>query len=322
MKKFISSFPIGTSIPEDSFISDIRGLIGNVEDVTLEVKIDDMRTFENNTYMFVLLELSDEDGNKIKGLMSGPRRNNIKELVRELYRDAICRVRGDVTLMDEESSSELPFEVDSDRVLFITAIQNVDSLFGVNISILYDYKLNKAYNLVKTNTNYLDSISIDEVEDIKFSCYKDVIILLKNGLVLVNGRKRLDNIKKLEYKSGLTIFAFSNDNVITPVIGRRESTLYINNNNYKYKKIIITPLMIVALTFEGDVRVYLSFLESAIDHSRFVDVEDIGYVEKNDDIVVIKDGKVYSLFLQADYSDYVPEVMVVGDSDNVHIIEY
>ena len=65
-------------------------------------------------------------------------------------------------------------------------------LFGVDIVKLYNYTLDKAYNFVKDNTDYLVDIDIDEVKDINFSAVKDIIILLKNGTVLVNGIKRLE----------------------------------------------------------------------------------------------------------------------------------
>ena len=90
---------------------------------------------------------------------------------------------------------------------------------------------------------------------------------------------------------------------------------------YKYKKIIITPLVIVALTFEKDIKLFGMVCEGFIDYHRFFDVDDIGYVEATDDIVVIKDGKVYSLFCENDYSNELPDVLVKGSTDTLDIIE-
>lgn len=185
-------------------------------------------------------------------------------------------------------------------------------LFGIDIIKLYNYNLDKAYNIVKNNTSYLDNIYIDEVKEIKFSYYKDIIILLKDGVLLFNGKKKLENIKLLGFMSGISIFAFSNDNIITCLTGEWETTKFINNNDYKYRKIIITPLVIVALTYEKKVRLFGTIIDSVVDYNRYIDVEDIGYVEENDDIVVFKSNNVYSLLVGYDYSNNKPDVMIYG----------
>ncbi len=188
-----------------------------------------------------------------------------------------------------------------------------DELFGIDIVEVYDYSLDKAYNLIKDNTDYLDNISIDEVKEIKFSSYKDIIILLRNGILLVNGKVKLENIKTIWALSGVSIFAFSNDNIITCLVGKSEATKFINNNNYQYKKIIITTLTMVALTHERDIKVFKTLVDDVIDYNRYFDIDDIGYVEENEDVVVIKNDKVYSLFVKYDYSNDFPSVMVEGE---------
>ena len=50
-------------------------------------------------------------------------------------------------------------------------------LFNKYIYELYDMDIKDSYELVSNNTNYLDNVSINDVLDIKFSCYQDVIIL-------------------------------------------------------------------------------------------------------------------------------------------------
>lgn len=193
-------------------------------------------------------------------------------------------------------------------------------LFGVDIVKLYNYNLDKAYNFVKDNTDYLVDIGIDEVKDINFSAVKDIVILLKDGTVLVNGIKRLENIKTLAFMSGLSIFAISNDHVITSLTGEDGLYNFINNDNYKYRKIIVTPLVIVALTHEKDIRLFGTLCDRVVDYQLYFNVDDIGYVEENDDIVIIKDGKVFSLFHEHDYSNEKPDVLVEGPLDDLEII--
>ena len=69
-------------------------------------------------------------------------------------------------------------------------------LFAIDIVELYDYDLNRAYKFIVDNTDYLNYISIKEVKEIKFSYYKDIIILLKNGKLFLNGEQKLYNIRK------------------------------------------------------------------------------------------------------------------------------
>ena len=193
-------------------------------------------------------------------------------------------------------------------------------LFGVDIVDLYNYNLDKAYNFVKDNTDYLVDVSIDEVKDINFSATKDIIVLLRDGTVILNGKKNLNNIKSLAFMSGLSIFAISNARVITCLTGNDEVSNYINNDNYKYRKIIVTPLVIVALSTDGDIRLFGTLCDQVVDYKLYFDLDDIGYVEENDDIIVIKDGKVFSLFHQHDYSNEKPDVLVEGPLDDLEII--
>ena len=161
-------------------------------------------------------------------------------------------------------------------------------LFGVDIVKLYNYNLDKAYNFVKDNTDYLIDVPIEEVKNINFSAYKDIIILLRDGTVILNGNKCLTNIKTLAFISGLSIFAISNDHVITSLTGEYGLYNFINNDNYKYRKIIVTPLVIVALTHEKDIRLFGTLCDRVVDYQLYFNVDDIGYVEENDDIVIIK----------------------------------
>lgn len=193
-------------------------------------------------------------------------------------------------------------------------------LFGVDIVKLYNYNLDKAYNFVKDNTDYLIDVPIEEVKDINFSAYKDIIILLRDGTVILNGNKCLTNIKTLAFISGLSIFAISNDHVITSLTGEDGLYNFINNDNYKYRKIIVTPLVIVALTHEKDIRLFGTLCDRVVDYQLYFNVDDIGYVEENDDIVIIKDGKVFSLFHEHDYSNEKPDVLVEGPLDDLEII--
>lgn len=169
-----------------------------------------------------------------------------------------------------------------------------NKLFEKDIYELYDMDVNDSYELVSNNTNYLDNISIDEVLDIKFSCYQDVIILLSNGIVIVNGEERYSNIKSLAFMSGLVIFAISNDNEIICIVGSVSNTRFMCNNNYKYKKIIVTPLVIVALNDNKEIKVFGTLVDYAVDYKNYFDVDDILCIDE--EIIVVKGDRKINLF--------------------------
>ena len=79
--------------------------------------------------------------------------------------------------------------------------------------------------------------------------------------------------------------------------------------------------MILGLTYDGYVKMFGDLVDVPIDYNKFINVEDICYVDENDDIVVIKDGKVYSLFLEYDYSNSIPDLIVKNSFNDVFIIE-
>ena len=324
MSKDIAYKKIKTTIPEDAFISHIDNLIGAANHVTLKVTIEDIKVYELDNTMFVLMDMSDMSG-KVKGLMVGSRGDkDFKSLVDDIYIGKKCKAHGKYCLLDADSCDvELPFELDDNRLFCIKAFQDLDSiqLYGVDITNLYNYDLEKAYSFVEANTNYFEGVSFNKVKNILFSVYKDIIILLKDGSLLFNGKKRLENIKEIVFLSGLSIFAISNDNTIKCLTGDWDSVRFLNANNYKYKKILYSPLVIVALDYDNNIKLYGTITDHAIDPERLVNVKDIGYVEENDDIVVIKDGKAYSLFLEHDYTNEVPEVIVEGSWNDIYIIE-
>lgn len=191
-------------------------------------------------------------------------------------------------------------------------------LFGKDIDVIYAFDLNTAYDFVNKNTNYLENITIDEVQEIKFSYYKDIIILLKNGVLIVNGEETSHNIKTLGIDGGMYVFSISNDNIITCLTGNWKTTQFINNHDYKYKKIVMVGLGVAALTHEGTIKYFGTFVDGFIDYTNFYDVEDIGYVEENEDIAIVKKDKIISLFTNEDYRN--EDVLLEGTGERFVII--
>lgn len=195
-------------------------------------------------------------------------------------------------------------------------------LFGIDIVKLYDCNLDKSYNLVSNNTDYLNNISKDEVKEIRFSYYKDIIILLKDGEVIINGVKEVSNIVKLFFLNATDIFAISKDKMIIPLITQNALSTFINNNNYKYKKIITNTLSIVVLTYDNDIRAITPCLNVGIDYTRYNNVDDIGYAPEDDEFVIFKENKIKPLFLFSEDKLYNESQVVLDGEDATFGKEY
>ena len=92
-----------------------------------------------------------------------------------------------------------------------------------------------------------------------------------------------------------TLRAFEyNDNEIITVVGSDSNTRFMCNNNYKYKKIIITPLVIVALNNDREIKVFGTLVDCAIDYKNYFDVDDIFCTQE--EVIVVKGDRKINLF--------------------------
>lgn len=329
MTKKIGIRKVETEIPSDAVISQIATLSENDKHVTLEVTVQLRKIQEIEDTTFALLDIKDKTGS-MQALLFGDDGKEFASLLNSIKNGFTYRIGGAVaTISDDTEDVELPFidDVKGKKIFLIRALQyypdsmfntEVNELFGVSIESLYDYNLKQAYDLVKEHTDYL--VDINDVKDIQFSLYGNVIILLSNGDVILDGNDVLSNIKLLSFRNGYVIFAISNDRIIRCLTSNSNHALFMNNNDSTYKKILVTPLVVVALTNDGDIKFYGDILDTTIDYHRFMDIEDVGYVEENNDIVVIKDGLPYSLLYEHDYFGEIPDVLVEGELNDVVII--
>lgn len=331
MTKKIGIRKVETEMPSDAVISQIATLSDNDKHVTLEVSVQLKKIQEIESTTFALLDIKDKTGS-MKALLFGDNGKEFTSLLNSIKDGFTYRIGGNVaTISDDTEDVELPFidDIKGKKIFLIRALQyypdsmfntEVNELFGVSIEVLFDYNLKQAYDFVKENTDYLDDILINDVRDIQFSLYGNVIILLSNGDVILDGNNVLSNIKLLSFRNGYVVFAISNDRIIRCLTSNIAHALFMNNYDSTYKKILVTPLVMVALTYENDIKFYGDILDTIIDYHRFMNIEDIGYVDENNDIVVIKDGLPYSLLYDHDYSNEVPDVLVDGELDDVVII--
>lgn len=317
MIKKINFKKIETKVPYDTFISKIDGLVGQVKNVTLDVNvISKKKIYELDDAMFVLLNIFDNTG-EMPALLVGHRDSDFQHLIQDIRIGLKYRIVGNVSMIDDSFDESLPFldEISGDKVFCIYALQNYNhTTFGIDMDEFQScMDLEEQYNVIAKYTSYLNNIPVDMVENIAVSCYQEVVVLLKDGTVFVNGDKMLDDVKYITLVDIRTICAIGAEKTITCLTKKgRSGHDFINDNNYHYKKIVITEFGIAALTREKTVRYYGDFNFGAIDYSRFVGVDDIGL--DSDDIIVVKGDKVYSLFL------YSPTVNVsdINVEDYLH----
>lgn len=331
MTKKVKFRKIETELPSDAIITQISNIDDNTRYANFEVSVHLKKIQEMEDTMFALLDIHDKS-DSMKALLVGDKSENFTSVLNGIKDGFTYRMCGMVTTInDDVDDVELPFidDIKGKKIFLIRALQyypdsmfntEVNELFGVSIESLYDYNLKQAYDLVKEHSDYLDDILINDVKDIQFSLYGNVIILLSNGDVILDGNDVLSNIKLLSFRNGYVIFAISNDRIIRCLTSNIAHALFMNNYDSTYKKILVTPLVMVALTNDGDIKFYGDILDTTIDYHRFMDIEDVGYVEENNDIVVIKDGLPYSLLYEHDYFGEIPDVLVEGELNDVVII--
>lgn len=193
-------------------------------------------------------------------------------------------------------------------------------MFGMENNEVYSLSLEEAYDLVKTNTNYLDNTPIEEIKEIKFSFYKDIFILLRNGILKVNGKFETDNVKTLGFSSGRECYYIDTNKSVVNLVNEDMMTEFINNSDYKYKKLLIDALVIIGLTNDGIIKVYATEVCGVINYELFTGVDDLGYNVDMDDYVVVKAGKILSLFRNIDYTDCGDKIVYSSGSYEDYMI--
>ena len=182
-------------------------------------------------------------------------------------------------LKEEELSSQILEEKEDDLKIY-----NIDGI--------------KRIFYIKKYTNGLNNINLKYVKQIETDYYNNIYVLLDNGYLLENGELQDNDIDRLYMVNGFSLYKITNDNIIKPIddVYKSDLDIYLNNEDYKYKKIISDPLYLVALTEEGTIKSSaLSGIPIGIIPENFVGVDDIFI--KDDNVYIIKQGKEISLYV-------------------------
>lgn len=203
-----------------------------------------------------------------------PSTNELKEVFEEL-----SETMKEELLKEEELSSQILEEKEDDLKIY--------NIFGI-----------KRIFYIKKYTNGLNNINLKYVKQIETDYYNNMYVLLDNGYLLENGELQDNDIDRLYMVNGFSLYKITNDNIIKPIddVYKSDLDIYLNNEDYKYKKIISDPLYLVALTEEGTIKSSaLSGIPIGIIPENFVGVDDIFI--KDDNVYIIKQGKEISLYV-------------------------
>lgn len=203
-----------------------------------------------------------------------PSTNELKEVFEEL-----SETMKEELLKEEELSSQILEEKEDDLKIY--------NIFGI-----------KRIFYIKKYTNGLNNINLKYVKQIETDYYNNIYVLLDNGYLLENGELQDNDIDRLYMVNGFSLYKITNDNIIKPIddVYKSDLDIYLNNEDYKYKKIISDLLYLVALTEEGTIKSSaLSGIPIGIIPENFVGVDDIFI--KDDNVYIIKQGKEISLYV-------------------------
>lgn len=203
-----------------------------------------------------------------------PSTNELKEVFEEL-----SETMKEELLKEEELSSQILEEKEDDLKIY-----NIDGI--------------KRIFYIKKYTNGLNNINLKYVKQIETDYYNNIYVLLDNGYLLENGELQDNDIDRLYMVNGFSLYKITNDNIIKPIddVYKSDLDIYLNNEDYKYKKIISDSLYLVALTEEGTIKSSaLSGIPIGIIPENFVGVDDIFI--KDDNVYIIKQGKEISLYV-------------------------
>ena len=203
-----------------------------------------------------------------------PSTKELKEVFEEL-----SETMKEELLKEEELSSQILEEKEDDLKIY--------NIFGI-----------KRIFYIKKYTNGLNNINLKYVKQIETDYYNNIYVLLDNGYLLENGELQDNDIDRLYMVNGFSLYKITNDNIIKPIddVYKSDLDIYLNNEDYKYKKIISDPIYLVALTEEGTIKSSaLSGIPIGIIPENFVGVDDIFI--KDDNVYIIKQGKEISLYV-------------------------
>lgn len=226
------------------------------------------KLFMNNIYNNKSIKMNNKNDKRL------PSTNELKEVFEEL-----SETMKEELLKEEELSSQILEEKEDDLKIY--------NIFGI-----------KRIFYIKKYTNGLNNINLKYVKQIETDYYNNIYVLLDNGYLLENGELQDNDIDRLYMVNGFSLYKITNDNIIKPIddVYKSDLDIYLNNEDYKYKKIISDPLYLVALTEEGTIKLSaLSGIPIGIIPENFVGVDDIFI--KDDNVYIIKQGKEISLYV-------------------------
>ena len=196
---------------------------------------------------------------------------------------------------------------------------NQQKVFGKSLDELENYSIKDLYNFIKEHSIYLDNIPIEEVKDIAFTELLDICILTKDEKLYVNGHVNYTDIVEMGNLYHVGFYLIHNNNTISfKILYGCDNVRDFIDKDEQFKKILITPVRIVVLTNENDLKIVGFYDYAFIDKDQLIDIQNIGYLPYNDEIVILKKGKPKFLFKILDYQMFEDEIEWVDNYKKIY----
>jgi len=185
-------------------------------------------------------------------------------------------------------------------------------LFGKKVEEFDEYSLKQLYDFFKEKTPYLDNFSFDEVKDIQITEYLSVCILTNDERLFIDGEIKYSDIVEMGnlFRIGFYL-VHSNNSISFHIQYGDDNVRAFIDENYQFKKILITPIRIVCLTNDNNLKVFGFYGYAFIDKDYITNIENIGYLPYNNEPIILKNGQPKFLFKILEYAMEEDEIVWV-----------
>ncbi len=163
---------------------------------------------------------------------------------------------------------------------------------------------------VREETTYLDNITDNDIDNIIFTCYKDIIILLTNHKLMMNGNIIFEDAISIGFSNGGFLYVIREHNKFSSLFVSNKDAEYLNRKDYQYKKIICTALSVLLLTEEQELIFFGTIMDSVVNYRKMFNVKDIGITEDGLSYIINQEEKMYYLFSE----DIISENYIMNDN--------
>ena len=122
----------------DNYISNIEDIVGKTKNVTIQATVKEIKKFEFEDTLVVILNLVDNSG-KINGYIVSDRDKQELEIIDSISKDHQYSIRGNILILNDEVINNLFSDykeiinyIQSDKLLVVQSIKEVDDIHDIS----------------------------------------------------------------------------------------------------------------------------------------------------------------------------------------------